>query len=63
MPFGHGQRRCAGEHKALLEASYLVAKLALRFARLESRDDRNWAGDWKLVVRNLNGCKIAFIRE
>lgn len=62
LPFGNGPRRCAGQHKALIEAAYLIARLTQRFARIESRDDRDWAGDWKLTVTNVNGCKVALFR-
>ena len=63
MPFGHGRRRCAGEQKALQEAYYMVERLALRFRYLESRDDQEWLGEWKLVVKARNGCRIRLLAE
>ena len=63
MPFGYGQRRCPGKDQALLEAFYFIARLAIRFKRIESCDDREWVGEWKLIVRNLHGCKIVFWEE
>ena len=62
MPFGYGPRRCAGEEKALQEAHYIIEQLAQRFRSLESRDEREWLGEWKLVVQNRNGCRIG-LRE
>ena len=59
MPFGHGPRSCAGQDKALIEASYVILAMAKRFVRIESRDERDWVGEWKLTVKNLYGCKVA----
>ncbi|TVY14574.1 Cytochrome P450 monooxygenase fsdH [Lachnellula arida] len=59
LPFSHGPRSCAGRHKALGEASYIIARMASEFARIESRDDRAWTEDVKLVVRNFHGCKVS----
>ncbi|TGO24665.1 hypothetical protein BPAE_0097g00090 [Botrytis paeoniae] len=59
MPFSHGPRSCAGRHKALGEASYIIARMATQFQQIESRDDRPWTEDVKLVVKNGNGCQVA----
>lgn len=59
MPFGHGPRSCAGRHKALSEASYIIGRLADKFVRIESRDDQPWTEEDKLVVKNFNGCKVS----
>ncbi|KAM3080847.1 hypothetical protein ACMFMG_004803 [Clarireedia jacksonii] len=59
MGFGGGPRGCAGQYKALTEASFVLAKLAQRFDRIESRDGREWACEMKLIARNANGCKVA----
>ncbi|EMR86667.1 putative cytochrome p450 alkane protein [Botrytis cinerea BcDW1] len=59
MPFSHGPRSCAGRHKALGEASYIIARMATQFQQIESRDDRPWTEDLKLVVKNGNGCQVA----
>ena len=63
MPFGGGMRTCLGRQRALGEASCVLIRLAQSFRNLESRDDREWFGDQKLVTKNLNGCKVAFIPE
>ncbi|TGO11682.1 hypothetical protein BTUL_0104g00270 [Botrytis tulipae] len=58
MPFGGGPRACAGQKKALVEASYTVAKIAQVYKGLESRNNRDWEGEWKLTAENVNGCKV-----
>ncbi|TVY81374.1 Cytochrome P450 monooxygenase lepH [Lachnellula suecica] len=59
LPFSHGPRGCAGRYRALTEASYVIARLAVQFERMESRDRRPWTEDLKLVVKNLYGCQAA----
>lgn len=61
MVFGQGQRACLGQQKALVEASYLLVRMALAFQRIESRDDQPWAAAERLTTSNANGCKIALI--
>jgi cytochrome P450 len=65
MPFSHGPRSCAGRHKALGEASYIIARMTVQFESIEARDERVWMEDVKLVVKNLYGCKVALfaVRE
>ena len=63
MPFGHGPRSCPAREIALIEASYVILAMVKRFTRIESRDRREWAGEWKLTVRNLHGCKVALFTE
>ena len=59
MTFGGGMRICLGRQKALGEASCTLIRLAENFKRIESKDDRDWAGVLQLAVRNINGCKAA----
>ena len=61
LPFSNGPRVCIGREKAMGEAAYIIARMAQRFEKLESRDDREWAGQWALTVKNANGCKVAFL--
>ena len=61
MPFGGGARGCVGRQKALAEASFVLVKIVQKFRCIESRDDREWAGQMKLTARNANGCRIALI--
>ncbi|KAL9619343.1 MAG: hypothetical protein Q9160_006023 [Pyrenula sp. 1 TL-2023] len=59
LAFGGGMRACLGQHKALAEASCCLIRMAQTIGRIESRDEREWAGELQLVARNVNGCKIA----
>ena len=59
MAFGGGSRACLGRQKSLVEAAYVLARLARQFPRLESRDDEEWKGDMKLTCKSANGCKVA----
>ncbi|KAK6598654.1 cytochrome P450 [Botrytis cinerea] len=61
MPFGGGPRACVGQQNALVEAAYTVAKITQVYKGLESRDDKDWEGEWKLTAKNVNGCKVACI--
>ncbi|EMR91300.1 putative cytochrome p450 alkane protein [Botrytis cinerea BcDW1] len=61
MPFGGGPRACVGQNKALVEASYVLAKFAQLYKRIESRDARDWAGQQKLTASNANGCKVVCV--
>ena len=61
MLFGGGPRACVGKHKALAEAACTIVKIAQTIRAVESRDDKDWAGEVKLTARNANGCKVALI--
>lgn len=50
-----------GQNKALVEASYVLAKFAQLYKRIESRDARDWAGQQKLTASNANGCKVVCV--
>ncbi|KAG9241331.1 cytochrome P450 [Calycina marina] len=63
IPFGHGPRSCPGRHKALTEAAYIIGRMALKFRRIDSRDDQPWTEDDKLVLKNLHGCKVALYAD
>ncbi|KAI1078833.1 cytochrome P450 [Whalleya microplaca] len=59
MGFGGGSRACLGRQKSLVEASYVLARMAMKFEKLENRDDRQWKGEMKLTCKNANGCNVA----
>jgi cytochrome P450 len=63
MAFGGGQRACLGKEKVLVEAAFFLARLAQRFEKLETRDEKPWKGQLMLTAKNLNGCKLALIRD
>ncbi|KAF2449087.1 cytochrome P450, partial [Karstenula rhodostoma CBS 690.94] len=58
MAFGGGPRSCMGREKSLVEAAYLLAKLAGRFETLEPRDDRPWTGIMVFTCANKYGCLV-----
>ncbi|KAF1977541.1 cytochrome P450 [Bimuria novae-zelandiae CBS 107.79] len=51
-PFGVGPRNCMGREKSLVEAAYLLAKLAGGFETLETRDERLWIGKITMTCAN-----------
>lgn len=61
MPFGGGPRACVGQHKALVEASHILAKFAQLYKGIESRDAKEWAVQRRLTVSNVNGCKVVCV--
>ncbi|KAI0379219.1 cytochrome P450 alkane hydroxylase-like protein [Hypomontagnella monticulosa] len=62
MGFGGGSRACLGRQKSLAEAAYVLARMAMRFEKLESRDDREWKGEMKLTCKSANGCEVALYK-
>jgi cytochrome P450 len=63
MGFGGGNRECLGQQKVLVEAAYVLVRLAKEFEALESRDKEDWVGEMKLTCKSKNGCKVALYRE
>lgn len=59
VPFGAGPRACLGKDKALAEAAYLIARLARRFASLESCTPE-WKPDASFSMKNKKGYRITF---
>lgn len=60
LGFGGGKRSCLGKPKALTEAGYVLVRLALAFPILESKDDRPYKLEYKIISKNEHGCKVAF---
>ncbi|KAI0394071.1 cytochrome P450 [Xylariaceae sp. FL0594] len=59
LGFGGGNRACLGQHKAMMEAAFVLARFSQSFERLESRDTKDWQGELKLTCKSANGCKVA----
>ncbi|OAG12107.1 cytochrome P450, partial [Paraphaeosphaeria sporulosa] len=59
MAFGGGPRNCMGREKSLVEAAYLLAKLAGKYETLEARDDKPWTGLMTFTCANKHGCLVA----
>jgi cytochrome P450 len=62
MGFGGGNRECLGKQKVLVEAAYVLVRLAKKFEVLESRDKDDWVGELKMTCKSKNGCKVALYR-
>jgi len=62
IPFGAGPRTCMGQQKALIEAAYVVIRMMQEFSAIESRDDREWAGQLQLTAKNAYGCLVSLKR-
>lgn len=59
LGFGGGNRACLGQQKAVIEASYVLARLSQVIAILEPRDERPWEGKLKMTCKSANGCKVS----
>ncbi|KAI1082057.1 cytochrome P450 [Whalleya microplaca] len=59
LGFGGGNRACLGQQKAMIEASYVLARLARAIEKLDSRDSKDWKGELKMTCKSANGCKVA----
>ena len=60
---GGGPRACAGQFKALMEASYVIVRMLQEFRGIESRDDKDWIGKVQLTVETANGCHMPLHRH
>jgi hypothetical protein len=47
------------KQKVLAKEAYTLMRMAVKFERLEGRDDKSWKGDVKLTCKNANDCRIA----
>jgi cytochrome P450 len=62
LPFGGGDRACLAQQKVLVEAAYVVLRLASAFEGLKSFDNLPWKGELKLTCKSANGCKVTLHR-
>lgn len=59
MGFGAGNRACLGQQKALIEASYVLVRIARAFSEILSKDNKPWQGELKMTCKSANGCKVS----
>ncbi|KAM6481638.1 cytochrome P450 monooxygenase [Trichoderma sp. SZMC 28011] len=62
VPFGGGPRRCPAQMLVTAEASYVIARIARRYARIESRDPSPYVGVMRVGPSSKTGVKIALYR-
>lgn len=63
IPFSGGPRKCLGAELALLEISYVTARLVQEFGcGLESIDPQPWTEKLTLTCCNLYGTKVRIVR-
>lgn len=58
LGFFSGNRACLGQQKAVIEASYVLGRLAQEIEGLTSADSQEWKGEMKLTCKSANGCKV-----
>ncbi|ETN40111.1 uncharacterized protein HMPREF1541_04386 [Cyphellophora europaea CBS 101466] len=67
IPFNGGPRTCIGQQFALGTLSYVTVRVLQELEReglrMVSRDADPWTEKFSLTAKNLNGCKVAFVRE
>lgn len=60
IPFGIGGRACLGKDKALVEAAYVLVRLAKEFDELKFTGAERYRGEIRVTLKNKDGCKVAF---
>ena len=63
LPFNGGPRACVGQQYALIEASYATVRLMQTFARIESRDQREWREWLAITLASGVGCKVGLFEK
>lgn len=53
----------SGPPQSLVEAAYVLARMARQFVKLESRYNKDWQGEMKLTCKNANGSKVALYKN
>ncbi|KEY75092.1 hypothetical protein S7711_01552 [Stachybotrys chartarum IBT 7711] len=62
LPFSGGPRICIGQHYALKELSYIVARMVQTFETMQSMDDSKWTELYALVMTCKNGVHVSLKR-
>ncbi|KAI0020966.1 cytochrome P450 [Xylariomycetidae sp. FL0641] len=58
VPFQGGPRTCIGQQFALTEASYVIARMAQHFAKIEPRDPRPFTEYYTIVLFSKHGVRV-----
>ncbi|KAL2205874.1 cytochrome P450 [Sarocladium strictum] len=62
LPFNGGPRVCIGQQFALTETYYIMATIAQRYAKIESRDDRDWQEREALAITCKHGVAVGLVQ-
>ncbi|GME30320.1 Cytochrome p450 protein [Neofusicoccum parvum] len=62
IPFGGGPRRCPAQMIVSCQASYVIARLAQRYRKIEARDPGPYIPVVRIAPSNKNGVKIALYK-
>lgn len=63
MAFSGGPRACVGQQFALVEAGYTIVRLLQTFGRIESRDDRPYAPELRIITSVKPGVLVGCYRD
>lgn len=58
LPFNGGPRICIGQQFALTEAGYTIVRMVQEFARIESKDSREWVEGLHLTLSSGNPVEV-----
>lgn len=61
IPFNGGPRTCLAQQLVLVEAGYVVTRLARVYKGVEKRDEGPWVEELKLSVRSRYGVKVGMV--
>ncbi|KAH8897276.1 cytochrome P450 [Thozetella sp. PMI_491] len=63
MPFNAGPRTCLGQQFAMIEASYMIVRMAQTFEEIKSRDDRPYTEYYTIALFSKNGVHVSLKRR
>ncbi|POR32184.1 Cytochrome P450 [Tolypocladium paradoxum] len=62
LPFSGGPRICMGQHLALTEAQYVVARMVQTFETVEGHGEKDWVELYALATTCRDGVKVSLRR-
>jgi len=61
-PFGGGPRRCPAQVMATTDATFLIARIAQTYRRIEPRDDAPYRAVMRIGPSNKTGVQVALYK-